>query len=78
MLVVVCVPKRNVLTVPMRNGNHWLGRQDLRQLFRSYRTYEEWKRWIVTVNVNNLCVLVLTVPMRNGNTGNGKFRARVF
>jgi len=32
-----------VLTVPMRNGNHFLNSVNKRQNKRSYRTYEEWK-----------------------------------
>jgi len=33
-----------VLTVPMRNGNYEaIGRKDLYEATRSYRTYEEWK-----------------------------------
>ena len=56
--IVLTVPMRNgnlrvstdvltdaiVLTVPMRNGNYEaIGRKDLYEATRSYRTYEEWK-----------------------------------
>ena len=33
-----------VLTVPMRNGNEYLTIVKEPAIFRSYRTYEEWKQ----------------------------------
>ena len=54
-----------VLTVPMRNGNQILCFVGLPVLWRSYRTYEEWKHR--SAIASSTVRLVLTVPMRNGN-----------
>ncbi len=43
------VSTHKVLTVPMRNGNCVTCHEILKDLVRSYRTYEEWK--LVVVNV---------------------------
>ena len=55
-----------VLTVPMRNGNSKLEREDIIGYHSSYRTYEEWKPY--TREVVPALETVLTVPMRNGNS----------
>jgi len=40
----------------------------MKLMYRSYRTYEEWKHMLNSIAENGEAS-VLTVPMRNGNVG---------
>ena len=56
-----------VLILPMRNGNILQLTKYTFQWFRSYPTYEEWKR--LTIEEIKQAQGVLILPMRNGNNG---------
>ena len=55
----------NVLILPMRNGNPFISLFNVSDPYRSYPTYEEWKRYYKSFHTCPLLVLIL--PMRNGN-----------
>ncbi len=56
-----------VLILPMRNGNILFSSlKTFKACFGSYPTYEEWKRYVTSGEVN-FDGTVLILPMRNGN-----------